>query len=72
MCESLALRWNNGNPGLIVQPCLCSEKRNVWPTSPPPPTATLLKRPHTKNNKGRKHPEHMVVIYWYFLSGDGA
>lgn len=54
----------------------------MWPTFPlePPPlhlqhqhslsARQKFKRLHTKNNKGRKHSKHMVLIYWHFPEGD--
>lgn len=71
----------NGNPGLIVQPCLCSGSSSAKecvayilaqaPASPPTPVLTVsaaeLRRPRCKHNKCRKHPEHMALIYRYFL-----
>ena len=77
--------WNGGNPGLIVRQCLLvfrqlrgKECVAYIPSRAPAsasPTPTLavstakFKRLHTKNNKGRKHSKHMVLIYWHFPPG---
>lgn len=43
------------------------------PASPPTPALTVSAaestRPRSKHNKDRKHPEHMALIYRYFLLG---
>lgn len=77
--------WNGGNPGLIVQQCLLVLRQLLGKecvayipseapaSASPAPTLTVstgkFKRLHTKNNKGRKHSEHTVLIYWHLPGG---
>ena len=75
---------DGGNPGLIVQQCLLVLRQLLGKecvayipfrapaSASPTPTlavnAVKFKRLHTKNNKGRKHSEHTVLIYRHFVA----